>query len=82
MRFETPYHVEFLGNVMILYHMKSILKDPARKTMEVHFSLIFYEKNPKNKKIQFFGYKKWSKFGSENILQTDNHQIVYLYIFQ
>ena len=33
--------------------MKSILKDPARETMEVHFSLVFYEKNPKNKKIPF-----------------------------
>ena len=38
---------------MIFYHMKSILKDPARETMEKHFSLVFYEKIPKNKKLSF-----------------------------
>ena len=38
---------------MIFYHMKSILKDQAREIMEVHFSVVFYERNPKNKKISF-----------------------------
>ena len=34
--------------------MKSILKDPARETIEVYFSFVFYEKKKtKNKKTQF-----------------------------
>ena len=44
---------QVFGNAVIHYHTKSILKDLARKTIEVHFSLTFYVQNPKNKKIPF-----------------------------
>ena len=61
-------NVNFFGNFMIFYHMKSILKDPAHETMEVHSSLVFYEKNSEKQENTIFGYKKWSKFGFGNIL--------------
>ena len=38
------FECQFFGNVMISYHMKSVLKDPAQETMKTHFSLVFYEK--------------------------------------
>ena len=59
--------VNFLAMLWFSITWNQFLKDPARETMEVHFSLVFYEKIWKTKNT-VFGYKKWSKFGFDNIL--------------
>ena len=53
---------QVFGNAVIHYHTKSILKDLAQKIIEVYFSLTFYIRNPKNKKIPFLVTKSGQKF--------------------
>ena len=53
---------QVFGNAVIHYHTKSILKDLAQKIIEVYFSLTFYIRNPKNKKIPFLVTKSGQNY--------------------